>query len=158
MRLYLAGPMRGVAHWNFPAFATAAAALRADGHTVLSPAEHDREVGWNPFDGAEPTAEQLAKMFQWDLASVVLGELDWAADQLGAPPRYFPLDAVALLPGWRQSRGALLEVLVAVRCGLKLYQFEMGQVCDSGRHLREIQPPKLAVVLSESGRTIEVPA
>ena len=49
MRLYLAGPMTGLPLWNFPAFATAAAALRADGHTVFSPAEHDKAVGWNPF-------------------------------------------------------------------------------------------------------------
>ena len=44
MRIYLAGPMRNYPRNNFPAFDAAAAKLRADGHEVFNPAEHDRKT------------------------------------------------------------------------------------------------------------------
>ena len=142
MRLYLAGPMTGLPLWNFPAFAVAAAALRSEGHTVLSPAEHDRELGWSPFGEDPPTEEQLEKMFQWDLAMISAGPMDMSYSSLIRNP----VDAVALLPGWARSPGAKLEALVAQKCGRKLYRFEFEN--DPGgpqglRFLREIHPPTL---------------
>ena len=41
MRIYLAGPMRGYDDMNRPAFAAAAEKLRAAGHLVFNPAEHE---------------------------------------------------------------------------------------------------------------------
>lgn len=55
MRVYLAGPMRGVPHFNFPAFHAAAAELRARGYVVFSPAEAD-----NDRHGADISAGNLA--------------------------------------------------------------------------------------------------
>ncbi len=43
-KVYLAGPMRGLPLFNFPAFADAAAKLRAQGYDVFSPAERDEQV------------------------------------------------------------------------------------------------------------------
>lgn len=42
MRVYLAGPMRGLPQFNFPAFDAGAATLEALGHEVFNPADRDR--------------------------------------------------------------------------------------------------------------------
>ena len=86
MRLYLAGPMTGQPDWGRPAFAAAAAQLRAAGHRVTNPGEL-------PFDPHRPWEEYLAETL-W----LLLG-----------------CQAVALLDGWEQSRGARLEVAWARR-------------------------------------------
>lgn len=119
MRLHLCGPMRGLPHFNFQAFSAAAAALRARGHTVTCPTEHDREVGFDPFLGADPAPEVLQRMVAWNLGIITVGQVGY---KYGAPVRE-PLDGVVLLPGWRQSEGASLEALVAERCGRKLFLF-----------------------------------
>jgi len=81
--LYLSGPMTGLPELNFPAFHSAAAALRAAGYTVVNPAElHQTEPGnW------------LACMWT-DLAAMA-----------AARP-----DGIAYLPGWPHSQGARTEV------------------------------------------------
>jgi len=47
MTLYLAGRMRCIPYYNFPAFDAARDALKARGHTVISPADLDREHGFD---------------------------------------------------------------------------------------------------------------
>ena len=44
IKVYLAGPMRGIANFNFPAFDFAAHKLRNQGFYVFSPAERDRSI------------------------------------------------------------------------------------------------------------------
>lgn len=41
--LYVAGPMTGIPHFNFPLFDAVSAALRGQGYTIISPAETDHE-------------------------------------------------------------------------------------------------------------------
>lgn len=87
--LYLSGPMAGRPLHNFPAFETARLALRECGYRITCPAELGVVDGWN-----------WADYLRRDLRVL----LDCAA--------------VAVLDGWRHSRGARLEVHVARELGL----------------------------------------
>ena len=49
MKIYLSGPMTGLADFNFPAFNAEATRLRALGHEVVNPAElnPDSDAPWH---------------------------------------------------------------------------------------------------------------
>jgi hypothetical protein len=99
MRLYLAGPMRGIPFTNFPAFHDAAHHLRGDGHEVWSPVEQDEKLGLTPEMSA---ARSIGECMATDLPEVCRAE------------------AVAVLPGWRESEGARIETFVAKACGIPI--------------------------------------
>ena len=111
MKLYLAGPMRGVPFFNFPAFKKAAAELRAKGHQVFNPAERDEEsYGGDVGMGNEDGCEAKAKIeFGFDLRRALGEDLAFICAEA---------EGVALLPGWGNSRGALAEHAVASALGL----------------------------------------
>lgn len=102
MKVYLAGPMRNLPAFNFPAFHTAAAALRLFGHDVWNPAEHDEASGFNPHtDEPKPLKHYMVT----DLAKVCES------------------DAVVVLPGWQKSQGATLEMFVAQVVGVRVLEY-----------------------------------
>lgn len=114
MTIYLAGPMSNVPFFNFPAFFAAAEQLRKMGHVVLSPAEHDRdELGLDytqfphgSFSDAGWSEDRIGHFMRraltWDIAAVCRSQ------------------AIALLPGWQQSRGANVEHGAAQMLGLEV--------------------------------------
>lgn len=104
---YLAGPMRGIEAFNFPAFREAAARLRAQGWTVLSPAEADEAVG---FDASKNSLDGF------DMKAALLRDVTMLA----------AADAIALLPGWRRSQGATLEDGIARYLGKDRYEYVDG--------------------------------
>ncbi len=97
-RIYVAGPMTGHPDLNFPAFHATAAALRADGWHVENPAEIN----------ADPAA-------------------DWLVCMRADITRLVTCDAIYMLPGWKQSRGARVEHTLAVGLGLDVtYHYADG--------------------------------
>jgi Domain of unknown function (DUF4406) len=114
MKLYLAGPMRGIYEFNFPAFFDAAAELRALGHTVFSPAERDvEEYGdsiWRGRSGnpAEVPFFDYRKAYYADITHICQGGCE----------------AVVCLPGWEASRGATGEVAIARALELRVYELD----------------------------------
>lgn len=96
--MYVAGPMTGREDFNYPAFHATAAAITGYGHVAVNPADDP--------DTSQPWAYYLRR-------DVV---------------RLATCDAVCLLPGWRESRGARLEVSVARELGMPLLR-------DSGTSL-----------------------
>lgn len=104
MRVYIAGPMRGYPRFNFDAFADAAAKLRALGHEVLSPAENDLAMGFDPDGPLE--ALDLDAAFRWDVEAVLAA------------------DALVVLPYWHLSEGANLEVSIARKIGTMVFSLD----------------------------------
>ncbi len=94
--IYISGPMTGHPEYNFPAFEQAANRLRAIGFEVTSP--HEFGEG-----GDKSWADYLRK----DLIAMLTD-----------------CNAVATLPGWEQSRGAMLEVHVAAALGMQVSSVE----------------------------------
>lgn len=106
MRVYLAGPMKGIPELNRPAFRTAADNLRGLGDVVFNPADSHGDA---PIDEATGAAggRSRADWLKMDLAIVA----NWA-------------EAVVLIPGWRNSRGAVLEANAAMEFGLEVWEYE----------------------------------
>lgn len=105
-RIYLAGPMRGVPDFNFPAFDEATRVLRKDGWDVFSPADHDRKNG---FDPKGLTGHEDLAGLGFDLRKALSADLEFITTKA---------DAVAVLGGWQYSSGARAEVATAHALGL----------------------------------------
>lgn len=137
MKLYLAGPMRNKPEYNFPAFLEAAKRLRAYGHTVLNPAEHDLEGGFDP----------QKELGNFDLGAALLWDLNAIHESEG----------IVLLPDWKASQGVHLEIAYAQQCNKMIYTYEAGfdrllRLADVTT-LREVSEgiPRTEVPTSESG-------
>lgn len=102
--VYVSGPMTGYPEHNFPAFNEAAEGLRKLGYRVCSPAETDGFLGI----GELTHAEYLRFDFQRVLES----------------------DFLVALDGWERSLGAISEILMAVRMGVKVWRWSTFENYD----------------------------
>lgn len=96
--VFVSGPMRGQKWYGFPAFDTARDYLASHGITVLSPADHDRSTGFDPWKLGE----------DWDWSSVPKN-FDLAKALLWCARAVTESEAVLMLRGWDTSRGANWE-------------------------------------------------
>lgn len=102
MRVYIAGPMRGRKHFNFPAFDDAADLIERLGHIPISPVDLDRVYeGWLQYPPADLVLDHGLKVrcMARDLQAL-----------LTFTPRK---DAIYLLEGWEKSAGAKVEKALA---------------------------------------------
>jgi len=90
--IYIAGGMTGLPDLNFPAFHAEAARLRELGWDVVNPAEINPDKHMS-----------WQQCMRTDIAELVF------------------CDAIQLLAGWEQSKGAVLEHHIAERLGLTIY-------------------------------------
>ncbi len=91
MIAYLSGPMTGYPLHNYPAVREAREQLRAEGFTVLCPAEAGVVEGWT-----------WSQYLRRDLVLVAMA------------------DAIVTLRGWMDSKGARLELHVARELGMPI--------------------------------------
>lgn len=94
MIAYIAGPMSRIEAFNFPAFDEARDGLHALGYEVISPADLDRAVGFDPHTSKVDKAFLDAAM-ERDVDAVMRA------------------DCIVMLPGWESSTGALAEYALA---------------------------------------------
>lgn len=116
---YISGPMTGYDNMNHNAFDEAARVLRSKGWIILSPAEHDREAN---VDMLNLSDTDLFNLMRWDIAAVLQS------------------DAVILLPNWRNSKGANIEVSVARSIGLSIYLYPDMTILGDTSETRIINP------------------
>lgn len=124
MRVYISGPMTGLPDSNIPAFNAAAERLWAEGHFVINPANlsaifgtrEEIEKSFSALYGL-PKEEvfKRAIFFPSDtiLAKSIM-DVDLAAVR--------SCDAIYLLRGWENSRGAKKELAEALAHGLTILQ------------------------------------
>jgi hypothetical protein len=113
MNIYLAGPMRGIPHFNHPAFHEAAASLRAQGHFVFSPAENDIDKYGHNFSTENTTGDndQATKNHGFSLRNALATDTNFIC---------LHADAIAMLPGWETSKGATAEWRLAIALNLNI--------------------------------------
>lgn len=113
MKIYIAGPMTGREQWNFPAFFEAEAQLLALGYDVVNPAHNDGATLEAALASAG-SAEKPNHTWGWYMRRDL--------------PHVMGCDAICLLEGWRESRGALLEVHVAEALGMPVFVLRGGKL------------------------------
>ncbi len=109
MRIYIAGPMSGIPHFNYPLFNAVAAKLREQGHSVFNPAERDieRHNGTDiSADNATGDVAQATANHGFSMRQAFADDMDYIC---------LEADAICLLPGWEKSEGAFAEWATARR-------------------------------------------
>lgn len=103
--------MTGREFYNFDAFSSAAKEWNARGYDAETPFEANSRV-WQRHHGRDfdPHTDKC------DWGDPILPEM--LAEDFGT---LFRADAVAVLPGWQQSKGAKAEVLIALNMGKTIY-------------------------------------
>lgn len=94
--LYIAGPMTGLPENNYPAFRQAERDLRAAGYRVHNPVRSDRRAD-----------------------SPRLNPKEWADWMRNGINQLIRCDGIALLPGYQDSKGAMVERNLAIELGLE---------------------------------------
>ena len=113
-RCYIAGPIAGTPDFR-ARFTDAVPEVEAMGYEPVNPCditpathEGDCPPGYDP--GANATGHTSSACFMRADLRALLG-----------------CDAIYLLPGWRESRGATVEHVAAVACGMRIYTTEDNQ-------------------------------
>lgn len=128
MRIYVAGPMRGIPQFNFPAFDAAAERLRGEGHEVFNPADRDRRKHGTDVNASATGDLADVEHIGFSLRDALGDDTAWICKHA---------DAIYLLDGWEASRGATAEKALAEALGHHvLYQTppsdEVRSVSSSG--------------------------
>lgn len=100
-RIYLSGPMTGMKDWNREVFEEAARYLRNMGAQVFNPAFSSETRKGDPH------------------SAFMLRDLHELTSNMDGKPYY---DMLAQLPGWGNSKGAQVELIVARACGIEVFE------------------------------------
>ena len=144
LRVYVAAAMRGRPEFGFPQIAAAVAEERAAGHEVFSPAERDREAG---FDPTGLTGNEDLTALGFDLREALAADLEWITTTA---------DAIRLVPGWERSTGVRAELATGTALGLLAREHVTDEWRPAAEFLARVTGPALPSsgevrVVSETG-------
>jgi hypothetical protein len=108
--IYCAGPMRGIRHFNFPAFDAMRDKLIAEGWDVISPADLDRAIGFDETAFPDDYDWIDLKKIGFDIRDAVKRDAEALCK----------CDAIMMLPFWSLSKGARAELAIAEWLGLEI--------------------------------------
>jgi len=117
--LYIAGPMRGIAWFNYPMFDRIAGILRKQGLCVISPADEDRKQdGFDPFENPDYANPDRC---------VFPSELDFHKTVRRCLEAVLQCEEIVLLPGWERSSGAVAELTLAMWLGKRVQHVSIDE-------------------------------
>lgn len=105
--VYIAGPMRGLQNFNYPAFAEAERELKKLGYKVINPATMGDKYGTPEEINAD--SGLLERLMREELRAVAT------------------CDAIYLLRGWEKSVGARKELALALQLDLQVIEQKVGR-------------------------------
>lgn len=115
MRIYVSGPMTGHPDLNRPAFDAAAKRLRDEGHFVINP--HDLTM----LFGTPQEVSDSFRCLYLGFSRSGQGTSELALYLIDAElAAVRSCDAIYLLRGWNDSRGAKMELQEALKHNLKI--------------------------------------
>jgi hypothetical protein len=137
MNLYLGGKMIGVPEFGAELFNDAAAQLRALGHEVFNPVDHDTDVGFNTA-GLDGTWEDMTVQ-GFDRRKALAFDMAWIAEHS---------EGMVALDNWADSPGARAEVAFHQALFLPVWELDdflaEGVVAAQVSRLIAWRPRKLA--------------
>ena len=124
-KIYLAGPMTGMPSLNFEAFMYCESNLKEVGWKVFNPAQFDIEAGFDPREMSYKEIEEFLKERPHFLDEAMQKDLE----------AIMCSDAVAMLPDWEQSTGALAEYHLARWRHIPVYDAKFGHLIPERHRL-----------------------
>ena len=118
LRVYIAGKMRGLPYFGFPLFFSAEKKLKEQGYIVFNPARRDVQKYGKEIAVASGTIKEATSQVGFSLREALAMDTTWIC--LNA-------DAIALLPNWKDSKGAQAEHALAKALGLKVIKLKKGK-------------------------------
>ena len=115
MRIYLGNKMVGKDALNSGWFDAAAAKLRVLGNEVFNPAEHDRNMGFEPKDFKGRTFEELAAS-GFDRRAALLADWTWIGHNS---------EGMVAGPDWMNSPGTLSEIVCHQALFLPVWEYDV---------------------------------
>lgn len=111
-KMYLSGPMRGYAEFNFPAFERVTNIIRAERSDIelITPHELENACDFDP-DKFDPYTDSNVKDH---LKKVLKRDAEFVLES----------DCVLTMHGWEDSKGASAEVMLAQAAGIPCFEWE----------------------------------